>query len=125
MAVVGEIVPDMEDVAALIAVRTIDVDTGAEANIFTSRTRPTAAQAQGLADVAARDVFLAIGVETLPDELADDARQLAAIRTAALIQLSYYVDGSEASTSATTLATMYQNGVAALQERLHWTPVRL
>lgn len=122
MATITDITPTVDVVGSLIAIRTIDAND-VEQGTFTADTRPTDEQAADLCEVAARDTFLALGVEVLDGALVDDAVQVAALRAAQLIELSYYPE--QEARAVPTLTAAYLAGVAALQERLHWSPVRL
>ena len=83
-------------------------------------------QTQNLALIAAADVMIALGVEDgeLPDEFIAEATQLAAIRCAQAVLVSFYPEAQATGPSA-TYAAAYLAGVQGLAERLHWSAFRL
>lgn len=121
----ADITPTPDEVAALIAVRTID-SGGEELGTFTSDTRPTDVQVEGLAVIAARDVMIGLSIEEdeLPEELVEEARQLAAIRAAQAVLVSFYPETQGTGTTA-TYAAAYLAGVEGLATRLQYAPFRL
>jgi hypothetical protein len=116
------IIPAVEDIALLIATRTI-LPGGAESDTFSSATRPTDEQALSLAAQAAREVMSALGIEDVPDALIVDCTALVAIRTAQLVELSFFTN--QDSPASVTLAASYTTGLATLADRLHYTEFRL
>lgn len=86
--------PALDDVGRLIPTRTRDAaDPGSDEMLgtFTTTTTPTADQAQAMIDAAVRDVISLTGpIDAYHDaELNDAARNAAAWRAAADIELSY------------------------------------
>lgn len=79
--------PTAADVGALICSRTKDTN-GIELGTFTSNTRPTAEQLSVLIDTATSDIDSDAG--PVPIRLYDRARRVAALRSAGLVELSYY-----------------------------------
>ena len=127
MVDLADVTPTVDDVAALITSRTFD-EYGNELGEFTAETRPTDSQVSTLCAVAAADALIALGVDVaeLPVEFADEVRQLAAVRCAALIQWSFFPEQATAATSAGQQFTaVYLAGVEELTERLRWSPLRL
>ena len=118
-------IPDPDEVARLLAVRTID-DTGAELGVWTDNTRPTAAQVADLYEFAAEDLAGRLGV--LPAfELYDECQRAAALQAACLVLLSFYpeADGGGGSTQIGTFTAMYLQAASQLQDRVWRVPVRL
>ena len=124
----ADLIPSADQVAALITSRTVD-EYGNELGTFAAGTRPTDVQVSTLAAVAAADTLVALGAEAdeLPAEYIDEARQLAALRCAALILWSFYPEQQVAAlgSAAASLQAAFVAGVAELVERLRWTAVRL
>jgi hypothetical protein len=79
--------PSPSDVGAVLRSRTKDTN-GNELGTFTSDTRPTDSGVNDLIETAVAD--LASDVGTVPDELQDAARRLAAIGAAILVEQSYF-----------------------------------
>ena len=125
MADSTDIAPTVDEVAALIATRTIE-HHGDEVGTFTPDTRPTDLQASDLCAVAAGDVMIALGVEgdELSDEFVGEARQLAALRRAQLVLMSFYPETQTTGATA-TYAAAYLAGVEELAGRAHWSAFRL
>lgn len=80
--------PDLEDVGALVRVRTKPIDGQTATGTFTSNTRPTDQQVEQLIIQAVGYVEAAIG--TLAEDLYDRAEHVAAIYAAMLVELSYF-----------------------------------
>jgi hypothetical protein len=76
-------------VGALLRARTKDTSTGVELGTFTTRTRPTATEAQTLINMAQAQVGSAVGGE-VPTAAVDAAQQAVALRAALLIEASYF-----------------------------------
>jgi hypothetical protein len=108
----------------LVTTRTIAAG-GSEAGTFTTGTRPTDTEVTDLIGTAVLDVTLAVGGADIPDQYADSATQAAALRTAQLVELSYYPESASTTGTAATLAAAYLTAIAALQDELHWTEIRL
>ena len=83
-----DIDPSFLEVAALLRAWTKDSNS-VEVGTFDDYKRPTSSQVLTLIDVAVTDIESRLG-PWLTDELADAARSAAALRTARLIELSYF-----------------------------------
>lgn len=105
-----DIVPSVLEVAALLRARTKDSNS-VEVGTFNDDTRPTSSQVLTLIDVAVTDIELRLG-PWLTDELADAARSAAALRTACLIELSYFPEQIDSRRSP------YPELVALLESKL-------
>ena len=82
--------PDADAVGALLRARTKDVN-GAELGTFNEDTRPTGDEVDTLAQAAADEVYATLGAyDSLPDSMTDPATRLVALRTAMLVELSYF-----------------------------------
>jgi hypothetical protein len=115
-------VPDPDEVARLLAVRTVD-SSGQELGIWTDDTRPTDVQVAELCQFAAEDLSGRVG--TLPPvELYDECRRTAAIQAAALVLLSFYPEAATAQ-QLPQLTAMYLNAAGQLQDRVWRVPLRL
>jgi hypothetical protein len=79
--------PSAADVGAVLRARTKDTN-GNELGTFNDDTRPTEDQVGELIDTAVSDIESEIG--TVPDQLQDAARRVAAIGTALLVELSFF-----------------------------------
>ena len=117
----ADITPTAAQVALLVGIRTID-EGGAELDEFTATTRPTLDQVAELCDLAARDVAMALGNTVVPDELADEATQVCALRAAQAIELSFYPQGS---TTLEQLTAQYLSALEALKLLVHGVAMRL
>ncbi len=85
-----EITPDITKVSALLRTRTKD-DVGGEAGEFSEATRPTDTQVIALLEDAANLVTGKIGTtEPCTDALATDAAHVIHLRTALMIEISYF-----------------------------------
>lgn len=85
---VSDFTPTASQVADLIRARTVDTD-GHEIGAFTSATRPTDTQVQGLIGQATMLVGAKVGAD-LPVALRGYATHLAALRAAMLVEMSYW-----------------------------------
>lgn len=92
---VSDYQPTVESVAAFLRART-KTRGGAEAGTFSTEdaadkdiTRPTAAQVLVEVDNALSDVSGAIGVD-IPEQYREQARRVAGLRAALLIELTYF-----------------------------------
>ena len=83
-----EITPTVPEVAAVLRSRTQDSNMREVGN-FTEDTRPTAVQVLDLIDTAVADVSVVAGPDA-PIDLAASRKSAATIRTAMLIELSYF-----------------------------------
>lgn len=82
--------PSVADVGALLRARTKDLN-GTEIGTFDDDTRPTGAQVQIMMAHAADEVYAELGAyDDVPTELKSSARRLVALRTAMLVELSYF-----------------------------------
>jgi hypothetical protein len=81
-------VPSLEQIGALLRTRTKDT-AGNELGTFTTDTRPTAQDVQELIQQAVDTFVLRAGTE-IPPELYQEAQRLIAIRTAMLVEISYF-----------------------------------
>lgn len=117
----ADITPTAAQVALLVGIRTID-EGGAELDEFTETTRPTLEQVDELCVLAVRDVSMALGNVEVPDELVDEATQVAALRAAQAIELSFYPQGS---TTLEQLTAQYLAQLERLEALVHGVAVRL
>jgi hypothetical protein len=105
--------PTVADVAALLRARTKDVN-GNEIGTFNDDTRPTSAQVVNLIETACGEIQSAMGVSP-PAYLAEAARTVAAVRTAMLIELSYFPEQVRSDRSAYQYyADMFETQMTAL-----------
>jgi phage gpG-like protein len=79
--------PSVDDVGAVLRARTKD-ENGNELGTFTDATRPTAVQVNPLIDTATADILAEVG--TVPDKVQDNARRVAAIGAALLVELTFF-----------------------------------
>lgn len=115
--------PTVDQVASLIAVRTVD-EGGNQVGTFTSDTRPTDVQARVLCETAAQDISQRLGID-VPDEYVPEAQRIAAMDCALLIIASYYPDVSE-QRSYVWLQGAFLAALQTLQDDVrHATPRRL
>lgn len=122
--VVPGAVPDPDDVAALLHER-IYVDGEREAS-FTGSTTPTRDQVVKLIEFAAADVATRVGVE-IPAQHWPEARRLAALQTASLVETSYF-PGQVNDTDRTAYRqyqAMYLSGLESFIARVRTTAIRL
>lgn len=109
--------PPVADVGALLHARTY-VDS-LERGTFDTDTRPTGAQVQKLLDFADGDLLSKIGI-AIPERFWPEARRLAAIQAASLVESSYFPNEIDTDRSAyRQYAAMYLAGVDKLYERVH------
>jgi hypothetical protein len=113
--------PTLTQVSAVLRARTY-TDESEEAGEFGANTRPTATEVEGdVIPQACRDVALAAG--TVPGEMLDQARRVAALKTAAEIERSYLPEQSAESLGAaiyTTLRITADEGLEQLVRDLQW-----
>jgi hypothetical protein len=100
--------PTPDDVAALLSHLTVDA-TGVPTGKFSTTSSPTNTQVSLLVDDIAGEVAAAAGV--VPPLLYDDAKLVAILGTAALIETSF---SDQSDTLANMLAQRYQNALARL-----------
>jgi hypothetical protein len=107
--------PTLDDVAALLRARTYDAN-GVQVGQFTGSTRPSAAHVQELIDFAAGDVLARAGVG-IAEQYWPEARRLAALRAAALVESSFFPEQLDSDRSAYKEYTAaYLDGIRALVE---------
>lgn len=85
---VSEYRPGVEEVGAILRARTVDT-SGAETGTFTPLTRPTDEQVAHLIEGALRTVSGLAG-EDLPAGVREQAMNVVALRTALMIELTYF-----------------------------------
>lgn len=104
--------PTLAAVGAFLRARTVDKD-GNELGTFTANTRPTAAQVTDLLEQACPDVYGEVGA--VPEVLWPQARKVAALGTALLVELSYFPEQISANRSPyDTIKTLYDEGLKRL-----------
>lgn len=102
--------PTVADVAALILSRTNDRD-GNSTGTFTTTTRPTAAQVTALIGKAMDKLLPKFG-PTVPDELVGSAKEIVELRSAMLVELTYFADQIRGDRSPyATLLDLYTQGL--------------
>jgi hypothetical protein len=107
--------PTLDDVAALLRARTYDAN-GVQVGQFTGSTRPSAAHVQELIDFAAGDVVARTGAD-IPEKYWPEARRLAALQAAALVESSFFPEQLDSDHSAYRQYTAaYLDGIRALAE---------
>lgn len=105
--------PTSDEVARLLRARTKD-STGSELGEWTTDTRPTLEEVEGLIDEAVGIVASSTGVE-IAEPCANGAQRLAALLTAALIELSYFPEQVRADRSAyPEYKRLYDDGMVKL-----------
>lgn len=89
--------PTAADVANMLWTRTV-TPTGEHLGVFSNSTRPTATQAEALLNQAVLDVAMSIG-NTIPSVCLAAAKNVATIRAAMLIEITYFPEqiGTERS----------------------------
>jgi hypothetical protein len=108
--------PTVDDVGALLTARTVD-ERGNELGTFTGSTRPTNLQVDALIDMAVADLGSRIGVD-IPAAYWDEARRIAALQAAALVESSFSPRELDTDHSAYRQYTaMYLAAVPQLQAR--------
>ena len=113
MSTISPTRPTVADVSRLIRARTKD-DAGSELGVFTADTRPTDAQVADLIVQAEGDV-LAITGGTMPADAAEAAKSLISLRSAMLVELSYWPEQVRSDRSAyQEYKLLYDEGLAAL-----------
>lgn len=119
--------PSVADVAALLRTRTKGGESGMqELGAFTDDdsgsegTRPTASQVEELIHQAVADVSMRVA-DGMPEEFADQARGVAAMRAANLVELSYFPEQTGANqTVYQSLRLTYEEAVAKLATGVQW-----
>ncbi len=100
--------PSSDDVAALLAHLTVDA-TGVPTGKFSTTSSPTATQVTVLVEDIVGEIAAAAG--PVPPVLYADAKLVAILGTAALVELSF---SDQSDVLANLLATRYQNALARL-----------
>jgi hypothetical protein len=110
--------PTTADVAAILRARTQDM--GTESGVFSETTRPTKGQVQLLVGRAVTEIGARLGTDELPsDDLESYARELAAIRAAMGVELSYFPEQTNSEQSAyDNLQKLFESGMASLIQAL-------
>jgi hypothetical protein len=110
--------PSVQDVANILRARTVD-NNGNEVGNFTSVTRPTDAQVQGLIDQAYTDVLDAIGSIAVPPQLANSFSSLVAYGTALAVELGFFPEQINSGRSPyPQLNKMYDDRLCRLQDAI-------
>lgn len=111
--------PTVDEVAALLHARTNVM--GRETGTFSDQTRPTDDQVRHLIDLAAADLAARVG-NPLPIDVEPDVRRLAALKAAALVEMSFFPQQLDSDQSAYRQATAdYLSGVDALRTTVRRT----
>jgi hypothetical protein len=109
-----ELSPSIDDVAALEHARTLS--GGTEIGTFDDTTNPTGEQVDALIQLAVNDVKSRVGV-TLAAGFADEARRLAALQAATLVEASFFPGELDSDRSAfRQYQAMYLSGIESLIE---------
>lgn len=108
--------PTVADVAALVKTRTVD-RYGNRIGTFTADTRPTDDEVEALIAIAASvGVGVSIGY-AVPQELWDAVKSVIALRTALLLEISYFNDPERGTSGASAqLKALYNEAIEALKE---------
>jgi hypothetical protein len=109
----AQVTPSSDDVALLVATRTID-SSGTELGEFTSDTRPTDAQADALIEQAVTMVLTPLP-DRFQESLYDRVKQAVALQTAILVETSFYREQANTGT-ITALSTRLGAMLNAIQE---------
>ena len=110
--------PSVNDVGVLLRARTVDED-GNEIGTFDVSTRPTHEQVETYIDQAIDEIVTRVGTQTLREEYAANASNLAAIRAAMTVELSHYPEQvNEGQSSFDQLQRLYDTGVQALADAI-------
>jgi hypothetical protein len=108
--------PTPDEVARLLRARTKD-SSGAELGEWTTDTRPTLEEVEGLIDQAVELMAARVGDDELPDPCAGGAHRLAGLLAAMLVELSYFPEQVNSDRSAyTEYKRLYDDGMNALAE---------
>lgn len=106
--------PSVDEVGHYLRARTTDRD-GNEIGTFDSTTRPTEEQVETYIHDAIAEITTRVGSTFFKEEFAITAANLAAIRAAMSVELSFYPEQiSEGQSSYNSLAELYDKGVMAL-----------
>jgi len=109
--------PTLQDVGHVVLSRTRD-DAGNILGTFTDKTQPTDDQCRVLIEKAIDDIIPLIGTD-IPEELIGEAQNIASIRTAMYIELTYYAN--EVATNRSVypeLKALFDEKVAALAKAI-------
>jgi hypothetical protein len=113
---VGDFTPELEDVGALLRARTKDT-YGAELGTFDENTRPTAEEVTALINRGVAKVANKIGTNPCTDELKEQAKDLASLYTAMLVELSYFPEQIRSDRSPyDRYKELYDSGITDLAE---------
>lgn len=105
--------PVVADVGNRLRARTKDTN-GNEVGTFTADTRPTDQQCQALVLRATADVAMRVGAE-LPSAVWDDARSVASVRAAMLVEMSYFPEQiGTANSPYAQLKALYDDDIKSL-----------
>jgi hypothetical protein len=106
--------PSVDEVGHYLRARTTDRD-GNEIGTFDATTRPTEEQVETYIHDAIAEITTRVGGTFFREEYAHTASNLAAIRAAMSVELSFYPEQiSEGQSSYNSLAELYDKGVVAL-----------
>lgn len=106
--------PTLNEVGVVAAARTKD-QYGNETLTFTSNTRPTGEQVRNLIEVARDDVVSELD-EDIPAEAADIVRAAVALRTAMLIETSYFPERIGPNTNFSAIKDLYDDSLRRAQK---------
>lgn len=122
---ISDLTPNVAEVAAHLRVRTKDAH-GQEVGTFNADTRPTADQVEALIATGVRRVAARVGQSICEGgdvvkqaELYADARDLAALRVALQIELSYFAEQVGSSRSPyEQLKALYDESIESLRSAI-------
>jgi hypothetical protein len=114
--------PTVADIGALLRARTVD-DTEQEVGTFNDTTRPTEAQVLSLIAMNSAVVGTRLGAteetDLCTEELKGSATEMAALRTAMQIELSYFPEQVAGNKSPyDRFKELYDEGMTSLSERV-------
>lgn len=113
----GGILPAISAVGALIRTRT-KTSGGQELGTFTDDTRPTDEAVSELIGLAAEDVSTVIGTK-LPTSVIEFSRAVVALRTAMLVELTYFPEQVSSQRSAySAYERMYKDRLGQLEKTI-------
>ncbi len=115
----SQIAPSLSDLGSFMRARTVVAGTGgSEIGTFNSQTRPTDQEALAIIQQAVNQVLMEVG-EQIPDRMIIQARFLAVLYAAQLVELTFYRNEVTRDQSAyEQYAALYQRGVTALRSSI-------
>lgn len=106
--------PSPDDVAAILRARTKPSDGQSHLGVFNANTRPTADEVEALISQVGGQINAVFAAAEIPETSWEAAKQAAVLKTAYLIELSYFPEQGEETSPSTALRILSDAAMTTL-----------